>query len=161
MMNSRGDRIDAARRRLADHLHLRSRTVVLAVLALALIVAAALVAFVLTREATPIVEIEFGGPLVYYDFPDVIADLKGDDGRARYVKLGIVVEVPDDLRPRLDASRAAIIDALHAFLREQRAADLVGEAGAERVRAALTSIINEALAPGEVKAVLFRQFILS
>lgn len=108
-----------------------------------------------------VVEIEIGGALVYHDFPDIVADLKGDGRRPRYVKLGVIVELPVELRPRLEEKRTAIVDALHAYLRERRAEDLVGREGADRVRAALAGMINEALAPDEAKAVLFRQFILN
>jgi hypothetical protein len=38
---------------------------------------------------------------------------------------------------------------------------LIGEEGAERVRGALSEIVNHALAPDQAKGVLFRQFILS
>jgi flagellar basal body-associated protein FliL len=127
-----------------------------AVATLVLVAAAAL------RPNPAAVEIEIGGgQLVYHDFPDIIADLKGDGRKPRYVKLGIIVEVPVELRPRLEDKQTAIIDALHAYLRERSAADLVGEEGAERVRDALSVIINDALAPDQAKGVLFRQFILS
>ena len=129
-------------------------------LALVLLATAGGGAWLLTGKPDPIVEIGIGGPLVYYDFPDVVADLKPEGRTRRFVKLGIVVEMPDDLRPRLEADRATILDALNAYLREQRPDDLTGEAGATRIRQAVTAIVNDALAPGEIKAVLFRAFIL-
>lgn len=108
-----------------------------------------------------VVEIEIGGELVYHDFPDIIADLKDEGRRPRYVKLGIIVELPAELRPRLEERKTTVVDALHAYLRERRADELVGEAGADRVRIALVGMINEALSPDQAKAVLFRQFILN
>lgn len=114
-----------------------------------------------TRDDPAVVEIAVGGELVFYDFPELIADLKADGRVRRHVKLAIVVELPDDLRPRLEVSLTTIVDALNAYLREQRPEDLTGAAGATRVRQALSAIINGSLAPGEVKAVLFREFILS
>ncbi|MBL8659015.1 MAG: flagellar basal body-associated FliL family protein [Rhodospirillales bacterium] len=130
--------------------------------AVALVLAAAgAVALMAIRASAPVVEIGIGGALVYDTFPEIVADLRSDGGARRYVKLAIVVELPDDLQPRLEASRTEIIDALNAYLREQRAEDLAGEAGAARVRRALKEIVNDALAPGEVKAVLFRVFIVS
>lgn len=122
---------------------------------------AALAAAAALRPNPAMVEIEIGGELVYHDFPDIIADLKGEGRRPRYVKLGIIVELPAQLRPRLEEKRTAIVDALHAYLRERNAGELVGEKGADQVRGALFAIINEALAPDQAKAVLFRQFILS
>lgn len=132
------------------------------VLALSAAVAALVVAAVGALQPNPTsVEIEIGGELVYHDFPDIIADLKGGGRRPRYVKLGVIVELPAELRVRLEEKKTTIIDALHAYLRERNAADLVGEKGADEVRGALLAIINGALAPGEAKTVLFRQFILS
>lgn len=128
--------------------------------ATAVVVAAAVAAAALWPDPGT-VELEIGGELVYNDFPDIIADLKGQGRRPRYVKLGIIVELPVELRPRLEEQKTAIIDGLHAYLREQNAADLVGQAGANRVREALSTMINEALAPDQAKAVLFRQFILN
>jgi flagellar basal body-associated protein FliL len=121
-----------------------------------------LVAAAALRPNPAAVEIEIGGgQLVYHDFPDIIADLKGEGRKPRYVKLGIIIEVPVELRPRLEQKQTAIIDALHAYLRERSAAELVGEEGAERVRNALLAMINDAIAPDQAKGVLFRQFILS
>lgn len=121
-----------------------------------------LIAAVALQPNPAAVEIEIGGgQLVYHDFPDIIADLKGEGRKPRYVKLGIIVEVPVELRPRLEEKQTAIIDALHAYLRERGAAELVGEEGAERVRDVLFAMINDALAPDQAKGVLFRQFILS
>lgn len=131
---------------------------VAAAIATVVLVAAA----ALLRPNPAAVEIDIaGGQIVYHDFPDIIADLKGEGRKPRYVKLGIIVEVPAELRPRLEEKQTEIVDALHAYLRERGAADLVGEEGAERVRDALSAIINDALAPDQAKGVLFRQFILS
>lgn len=138
----------------------RPRALIMAAVALVL-AAAAGGALMLVRASNPVVEIGIGGALVYDTFPEIVADLRPDRGTRRYVKLAIVLELPDDLQPRLEAKRTEIIDALNAYLREQRAEDLSGEAGAARVRQALKRIVNDALAPGEVKAVLFRAFIVS
>jgi flagellar basal body-associated protein FliL len=125
-------------------------------------VAASLAAAAALRPDGAVVEIEIGGGrIAYHDFPDIIADLKDDGGKRRYVKLGIVIEAPAELTPRLDEKRPAIVDALNAYLRERVAEELVGEEGAERVRGALSVIVNDALAPDQAKGVLFRQFILS
>ncbi len=60
-----------------------------------------------------------------------------------------------------DEPDGRLIDALNAHLREQRAEDLMGEAGAASVRQALKKIVDDALAPSQVKAVLFRKSIVS
>lgn len=125
------------------------------------VVGAGIVAVIVQREAPRVVALDLGGPLVYHDFPDVIADLRSEGRILRYVKLGIVVELPEDLRPRLEASQTEVIDALHGYLRDQTRGDLIGEAGASRVRAELTTLIDARIAPGHVKSVLFRQFILN
>lgn len=154
-----------AKRAVADQgsrgLHLRLRPYLLTAGALATVAVVGLLAAAALSPDPGVVEIEIGGELVYHDFPDIIADLKDEGRRPRYVKLGIIVELPAELRPRLEESRTAIVDALHAYLRERRAEELVGEAGADRVRAALTGIVNHALAPDQARAVLFRQFILN
>lgn len=93
-------------------------------------------------------------------FP-TIADLKADTGPQRHVKLGIVVELPAELRSRLEAREPTVIDALNTYLREQRAEALNGAAGATRVRQALSAVVDQALAPGRAKAVLFREFIVN
>lgn len=125
------------------------------------VVASGIVALVMPREAPRVVELDLGGPIVYHDFPDVIADLKYAGRTPRHVKLGIVVELPEDLRPALEAGQTEIVDTLHSYLREQTREDLTGEAGASKVRAELTALIEAKIAPGHVKSVLFRQFILN
>lgn len=130
--------------------------------ALAIVIAGvAMAALVMPVAAPRVVEIGVGGPLVYHDLPDMIADLKSEGRTPRYVKLGVVVELPEDLRARIKAKQSEIIDALHSYLREQTRADLTGEAGVLRVRAELISLMDAAIAPGHVKSVLFRQFILN
>jgi flagellar basal body-associated protein FliL len=130
--------------------------------AVVMAVAVCLAAAAALRPDPAAVEIKIGGGrVVYYDFPDIIADLKGEGRKRRYVKLGIVVELPAELRPRLAEQQTAIVDALNAYLRERSAEELVGEEGAQRVRGALSAIVNDALAPDQAKGVLFRQFILS
>ena len=131
-----------------------------AVVAAVLTAAGAVAAAVLLPNPR-VVEIDIGGELVYHDFPDIVADLKGEGRRPRYVKLGFIVELPAELRPLLEENMTAIVDALHAYLRERRAEELVGREGADRVRKALGQMINDALAPGEARSVLFRQFILN
>lgn len=128
-----------------------------------ILVAVAAVALIFrSGDSVPVVQLELaGGKLVYYAFPEIVADLKPEGRVRRHAKLAIVVELPEALRPQLEASRPAVLDALNAYLREQRAEDLVGADGATRVREALGRIINDALAPGSVKTVLFREFILS
>lgn len=128
--------------------------------AAALALLAALLIVVLTSEDRSGVTIELGGPNVYYPLPEFMADLKPQGGRTRHVRLAVVLQVPQDRVPVIEAKQVEILAAIQAHLRDQEHKSLIGTAGAERLRAELRDTVNRALGGTDVRVVLFTHFLL-
>lgn len=98
----------------------------------------------------------------YYDMPDLIVNLAGDeDDRPLVLKLELVLEsshastfngVPTQI-PRLQ-------DQIQTFLRELRVEDLSGSAGTYRLRLELLKRFNRVLAPEKIDAVLIEGILI-
>ena len=53
-----------------------------------------------------------------------------------------------------------ILDGFQTYLREQTRDDVAGKAGTDKLRIKFLDIVNNAMAPGRVEALHFRQIIL-
>ncbi len=100
------------------------------------------------------------GPPVYYEFPQMVVDLKKTRSRISYIKIKVVAEIVTRDLPLLEESELKIIDKIQTYLRSQTRKDLTGGAGTERMRTAITKIIAETLSPVEFEGVLFREILL-
>lgn len=97
----------------------------------------------------------------YYTLPDLMVNVSGAGGRASFLKLRLTLEAEDasvfeDVEPVLPR----IIDQYQIFLRELRADDLSGSAGAYRLRLELLRRVNLAIAPRRVDAVLIEEMLI-
>ena len=100
-------------------------------------------------------------PPVFIDVPDMIANMNTDPSHPRYIKLKARLEVAAGadaaatkrLMPR-------IVDMFQTYLRELRPADLRGAMGTYRLREELINRADVALAPVQVRDVLFVQMIV-
>ena len=89
-----------------------------------------------TRSATPAVK-----PAVFVDLPEVMVNLSNAGGeRTQYLKVKIVLELPDQRADRSRSSRSMprVMDAFQTYLRELRPSDLDGSAGLYRLKEELT-----------------------
>lgn len=104
---------------------------------------------------------EVSGPGYYYDIPDIVVNLNGNDGKQRYLKLSISIEIPSkEDEPKLIAVMPRITDHFQTYLRELRVDDLRGSAGIYRLRHELLARVNEAANPVDVRDVLFREILV-
>jgi flagellar basal body-associated protein FliL len=99
--------------------------------------------------------------MAMHEFPEMIADLKENGARSAYVKLVIVVEIPEGGRSHLETNETMILSALRGRLRDYQRKDLVGKAGAERLRTDLLAIVNGAIAPAAATDILFKELLLN
>ena len=104
--------------------------------------------------------IDLGGPLVYHELPEFLADLQPEGPTAHHIKLQIVAEIPEDHVPMMAKHEIGVVDAVLAHLRTQRRDDLTGEAGAERLRSNLLAVINGEIAPAHVRTILFKRYLM-
>ena len=104
--------------------------------------------------------IDLGGPLVYRELPEVLADLQPEGPTTHHIKLQIVAELPEDYVSMMSKHEIGVIDAVLAHLRTQRRDDLTGEAGAERLRSNLLAVINGEIAPAQARTILFKRYLM-
>jgi flagellar FliL protein len=103
-------------------------------------------------------------PVAFLDLPDVMVNLassgSGSD-RTQYLKIKIVLELPDDKMAALvQPLMPRVVDAFQTYLRELRVPDLEGSAGLYRLRDELTRRVNAAVSPARINAVLFKEVIV-
>lgn len=103
--------------------------------------------------------IELGTP-VYYEIPEFVADLKTNECRAPFLKLSLTIQIDQNDQAVVLERQPKIIDRIQTHLREQERQDLVGEAGAEALRADIVLIINATIKPSKVQNVLFKSMVL-
>ena len=101
-------------------------------------------------------------PVAFFDVPEVMVNLSGGAGeRAQYLKLKIVLELPDQtMGAQIQPVMPRVMDAFQTYLRELRPADLDGSGGLYRMRDELTRRINTMIAPHRINAVLFKEVVV-
>lgn len=106
------------------------------------------------KEATP-------KEAVYVELPDMLVNLRSIGKQPSYLKLSVSLELDDPLIvPDVEKVKPRIIDRFQVYLRELRAEDISGSAGVYRLKEELLARINAAIAPHEVKDVLFREMLI-
>ncbi len=53
-----------------------------------------------------------------------------------------------------------ITEAVRSYLRDRERSELVGRKGEEKLRFETTQIINTLIAPSQIEAILFKEFVL-
>lgn len=95
-------------------------------------------------------------PIVFYELPDLVVSLNTNERQSTFLKVKISLELPDQAAARaVERVMPRIIDQCQVYLRELRPDDLRGSAGTLRLRQELRRRIALAVAPAEVRDVLF------
>jgi flagellar protein FliL len=99
--------------------------------------------------------------IVYVDAPDIFVNINAGQGKSRFLKLGVTLQVSgqanaDDVKANLPR----IIDSFQVYLRELRAEDLNGSAGMFLLKEELMRQVNIELAPVRIENVLFKEMLL-
>jgi flagellar FliL protein len=100
-------------------------------------------------------------PPVFFDLPEMIANLNGNPRRPSYVKMTVRLELakPEDAE-RVRAELPRLLDLFQTYLREMRPEELRGSAGTYRLREELIVRANVATAPARINDVLFIQMLI-
>lgn len=101
-------------------------------------------------------------PPVYFDMPDILVNLSSSSNtRTQYLKVKVVLELPNEaMKAQLGPLMPQVMDMFQTYLRELRATDLDGSAGLYRLKEELTRRVNAAIAPEQIKAVLFKEILV-
>src|SRR5947209_6595231 len=98
---------------------------------------------------------------VFLDLPDVLVNLSTAGERVQYLKIKIVLELPDQtMTAQIQPMMPRVMDAFQTYLRELRTTDLEGSAGLYRLRDELARRVNLMIAPNRINAVLFKEIVI-
>jgi len=102
-----------------------------------------------------------GENVVFVTLPEMLVNITRPDGSPGYLKLKLTLEAPnDEVVTTLTSSVPRISDEYNGFLRELRTDDLVGSAGAYRLRLELLRRVNLVIAPAQINAVLIEEMLV-
>jgi flagellar FliL protein len=98
---------------------------------------------------------------VFLDLPDLLVNINGGGKKTSFLKISVSLELEQQTDvPRVQALMPRIIDNFQVYLRELRPEDLKGSAGIYRLREELLARVNNAIAPGKVNDVLFKEMLV-
>ncbi len=104
---------------------------------------------------------EEGSDSAFLEIPPMIVNLNTQDGTPRYLRLTIQLELEDPSdKDAIQAVMPRVVDQFQTYLRELRDRDLRGSAGVYRLQMELLWRVNQAVAPIEVKDVLFQEILI-
>jgi flagellar FliL protein len=98
----------------------------------------------------------------FVEMPDMMVNLVGAPGeRVQYLRVKVVLEIKEEkqveaIKPNLPR----VTDLFQTYLRELRPSDINGSAGLFRLKEELTKRVNNAVAPQQVSAVLFKEIMV-
>ena len=98
---------------------------------------------------------------VFFDMPEILANLNVPGRRASYIRLRSKLELsrPEDAAT-VQAAMPRLLDLFTTYLREIRPEELRGSAGTQRLREELIARASLATAPARVTDVLFTEILL-
>jgi flagellar FliL protein len=102
-----------------------------------------------------------GRAAVFFDMPEIVANLNAPGRRASYIKLRSKLELakPED-SAALTAAMPRLLDLFTTYLREIRPEELRGSAGTQRLREELMARANLVAAPVRINDVLFQEILV-
>lgn len=100
-------------------------------------------------------------PPVFFDMPEIVANLNAPGRRSSYIKLRSKLELsgPEDAAA-IQAAMPRLLDLFTTYLREMRPEELRGSAGTYRLREELIARASIAASPARVTDVLFVELLL-
>lgn len=98
---------------------------------------------------------------VYYELPQFLVNLNGNNGRVSFLKMSVTLQIRDKAAvATLDANKPRILDTFNTYLRELRPSDIQGSAGIYHLRNELMARLNATIEEGIVKDILFGEIIV-
>ena len=100
-------------------------------------------------------------PPVFFELPEMIANLNGNPRRPSYLKLQAKLELSrKEDAATVQAAMPRLLDLFQTYLREMRPEELRGSAGTHRLREELIARANLAAAPARITDVLFTEILV-
>jgi flagellar FliL protein len=101
-------------------------------------------------------------PPSFVEVPEMMVNMVGAPGeRVQYLKVKVVLEVKEEKQVEaIKPTLPRVTDLFQTYLRELRPSDINGSAGLFRLKEELTKRVNNAVAPQQVSAVLFKEIVV-
>ena len=101
-------------------------------------------------------------PIVYYDFPEIVVDLRAGPCPVSYIKILPVAELASEAqKTRLQEVEPRVLHGFQSFLCGRTRTDLIGEDGTETLRSAFLGILSTEMKPSRPNDVLFHRITLN
>ncbi len=98
---------------------------------------------------------------IFVDIPDLVVNLVVQDGRPRFLKLSVAVEVAGQkTAERIGQLMPRIVDSFQLYLRTLTPAELQGPGAMFRLKEGLHVRVDEAIGPERVGDVLFKEMLV-
>lgn len=98
--------------------------------------------------------------VAYVEVPDLLVNMRTADGRPRFLKVKVVLEVPEkEAVARLRTKMPLLIDGFQGLLREMRPEDLNGASGTFRIKEELLARSVQVAYPDVVSDVLIQELV--
>ncbi len=98
---------------------------------------------------------------VYHDLDEILVNLNTGERQARYLRAKITLELPNQAAVEaIKRNMPRVIDQFQVYMRELSPEDLNGAAGMFRLKEELLRRVNAAVAPVEVRDVLFKELLV-
>lgn len=105
-------------------------------------------------------ETEGDGLPVFYDVPQILVNLQSDRKRSTFLRLKVSLQLNSEAdKDAVAAVLPRVVDSFQMYLRELTRDEMQGTAGLERLREELRLRVSAAIAPIEIKDVLFTEMI--
>lgn len=99
--------------------------------------------------------------LAFVDLPEIVVNLNTTGPQSVFLKVNVALEVDrSSAEDAIEEKMPRVIDQFQVYLRELRLEDLNGSAGMFRLKEELLLRVNQAIAPAQVKDVLFREMVV-
>ncbi|NQW01399.1 MAG: flagellar basal body-associated FliL family protein [Rhodospirillales bacterium] len=103
--------------------------------------------------------LELGKP-VNFELPLIKADLKTGQCKSPFLRARFDVQLSSADVKRIETSQDKLIEQVIMHLRNQERQDLVGKAGADKLRFDLINIVNTVIAPARIHGIIYKEFVL-
>jgi len=103
--------------------------------------------------------LQLGKP-VNFELPQIKADLKTGECKAPFLRAQFNIQLSSDDIDRIEAGQDKLMEQVILHLRDQDRQDLVGKAGADKLRFDLVNIVNNVIAPSRIHGITFKEFVL-
>lgn len=96
---------------------------------------------------------------VYVEIPTMLVSIKSPDGKARFLKVRIVLETTSQAKASIEARLPAAVDSMQNFLREVRPEDMSGTSAMFRLKEEMLVRAQRTLGAGQIKDVLIQELV--